>query len=214
MLKENSVMYNKPHLFLQILFLSLALFALKAEAQNQNLFPGDIGAKSLPGNKTGFTVITKSGYFKFRVKSNWQINGAKGKPSISMMIFDMPGNKNSDKASIVIAGYHPASPVAIKAFKVLGKKYSRNKVHRTSYKGWKIYKQYCDLKSAKCKIIDATKKIADVLVGIRLMISVPNRAAANYERKKEKLLFTVLNSVSGKTGKYTRSKGETFRRMK
>lgn len=194
-----------------ILFLLVIIFTMSTAVANQ-VKPGDIGALQ-SGKDVRFTIITSRGYYKYVAKSHWQVRAMKGNPPVSMMVFDIP-RPGREPANIVIGGYSTGSTVADQAIAVLGRKVGKTKVHRSSYKGWKVFKQYCDLPNARCKIIDALKNVGDVRVGIRFVLPLSKNKGTNAESRGERLFYKFLRSVTGNRGVYKPRRGETFRRQR
>ncbi len=161
------------------------------------------------------TVVTKKGYVTFSVPDPWAVQTMETKMPIAVMSFQIPNQADEgtpDSTNLVISLYEESDERAQKAISKIGKAFGKTPPVQSTYKEWGLYTQEANQGATTYTIIDATKKVSDVLVSVRIAWPHLSNNTKSYDAEMNKIFSEVLNSVSGGIGEYNTKKGEVVRR--
>ena len=168
-----------------------------------------IGLFCTAANAANLTLITHEGYVSFSVGDKWGVLAFETKKPIQIAVFKVPmaGEKDSDQATNVsISLINPKLPEAEKALSIIGHAYGPKSPIASDYKEWTMFRQNAVSSGITFTIVDAKRKIADVIVAVRFAWP------ASRDQEADTLLYNLLDSVSGAFGQYRQKDGEIIRR--
>jgi hypothetical protein len=195
------------------------LFSISAYSATSTLpggpMIGDLGAVAGKNDKTRMIIITTKGYVSFEVENDWSILGAKTKPPVGSMAFQLHNTADKgtpDSTNLSVSFFTEDSEQAKPAIAKVGKKYGNDEVKTEKYKDWIVYTQQVPQKETLYTMYDAKKKVTDVLVAVRIAWPHLPKNSANYDKDMQSAFYSVLDSVEGKAEAYRAQGNELFRR--
>ncbi len=166
-------------------------------------------------NAVELEIFTENGYIGYTAKDHWLVIATQTKPPIAVMAFQIPNEADEgtpDSTNLSISIYTPESEKAQSAVMKIGLSYGANKPEQSLYKEWAIFKQNAKQGNTTYTIIDAKKKVTDVIIGVRVAWPHLERNTSNYNQEMVNTFNTFIESVNGKLGAYEPRPGEVIRR--
>ena len=160
-------------------------------------------------------IVTAKGHVGFTAGDHWLVIGSQTKPPIAVMAFQIPNKADegtTDSTNLSLSLFTPDSEKAHNALAKIGQSYGTEPPKMENYKEWKTYHQSAKQGKTDYIVIDATKKVADVVVGVRLAWPQLSSNNIDYDEEMTQLFFTFLESVNGQIGSYEPKPNEVLRR--
>ena len=160
-------------------------------------------------------IFTTSGYVGFTADDHWLVIATQTKPPVAVMAFQIPNQADEgtqDSTNLSLSLFTPDSPKAQGALRRIGNSYGIENPKKEKYKNWQTYTQSAMQGKTTYTIIDATKNVADVVVGVRLAWPHLSTNGRNYDEEMKGVIFDFLDSINGNLGEYEPDPNEVVRR--
>lgn len=160
-------------------------------------------------------IFTEDGYVSFAAEDQWPVIASQTKPPVAVMAFQIPNQGDAstqDSTNLSISLFTLNSPKAQSALAKIGKSFGFENPTNQKYKDWETYSQRAMQEQTSYTILDATKKVANVVVAARLAWPTLNTNRMSYDQEMRKLFYNFLDSINGYTGKYEPKPNEVVRR--
>jgi hypothetical protein len=160
-------------------------------------------------------IFTAEGHVGFTAGDHWVVIGSQTKPPVAVMAFQIPNQADEgtpDSTNLSLSLFTPDSEKAHNALAKIGQSYGTETPKKENYKEWKTYHQSAKQGKTNYIVLDATKKIADVVVGVRLAWPQLTLNNIGYDEEMRQLFFTFLDSINGQVDNYEPKPNEVLRR--
>jgi hypothetical protein len=198
-------------------FLSFALLiSLPAVALPISAEPAVGDVATLQSAETGlieFTIITEAGYVSFSVPENWRVISMRSQLPVAAAGFQMPDGDDvgtPDATNVSMSLIQAETDQGKRALSLVGQSYE-GKVTKSSDMGWDIYEQEAHQGETMYTIVDAKKKIADVVVATRIAWPHLTSDISKHNKVMKDVFDKLLRSIQGSMGVYKRKQGDVVR---
>lgn len=171
---------------------------------------------SQPAFAVEFKIHTNEGFVGFDVEEHWPVIAMQSKLPVAVAVFQIPNvadQGTQDSSNLSISLFDPKSERGRKAASEIGNAFSSSIPTTSEYKDWKLFTQNNNQGNTRYSIIDATKSVADVIIGVRVSWPhLPNNPDF-YDNMMNVKFKTFLDSVNGYIGNHIPKKNEVIRRQ-
>jgi hypothetical protein len=176
---------------------------------------GDVVVSQAVGSPAvRFTILTSNGYVGFTVSKDWRVLEIQSKPPVAVsafQVFNRADQGTSDSTNIVVSLIQPETDKGKDALSKVGKSYE-GEVQSSSRSGWDCFSQTAHQHGMPYTILDAKKRVADVIVSVRVAWPHLKKNSATYDGDLSKVFESLLDSVDGNLGPYSAKPGDVVRR--
>ena len=153
---------------------------------------------------TRFGFITAKGYVLYSVPSDWRVLTVQTKGATKAAAYQIanPADEGTpDSTNVLVTLYDLSDERGRAATAVIGKAYGSGGVEKSSDGEWTLYSQTASQNGTAYILIDATRSVADVMVGIRCAWPHLPRNPEGYDSHIRALCESLWRSVDGHLGR-------------